>query len=251
MSGYSSGIYLLAKLQKEGKISISPKKIICSADPMTGGMRDEIYSAFGVNPISFYASSESICLGAQQKGEGEIYLFNDFHIFELLDQSDNYSKLGEPGKLILTNLYNYAQPLIRYEMNDELVMSKKEKKFENKWRFPVLQQISGRSEEFLWFRKKDNKMDYIHPIVFVEYYVPGLEKFQIIQKSENSFDILAEIDTREYTEEIILSAMRRKMNAILQEKGFLNEINFNINLTNFIQSNDKTGKIKLIIPLKK
>lgn len=254
LSGYSSGVCLLTQLQKDGKINISPTKIICSADPMTEAMKAEIYSIFEVNPINFYASSESICLGSQNSEDNRMYLFNDFHIFELLDSEGKYTKESGAGKLILTNLYNYIQPLIRYEMNDELIIRKNDIVSENnkkQWNFPILEEISGRSEEILRFKKDDNHWDYLHPLVFVEFYVPGLERFQIIQRSENSFEMLAKINEINYAKGSILLAIHKKMNSILEEKNLLDYVKFKVTLTDDIEVNKKTGKLKLVIPLER
>lgn len=255
LTGYSSGVYMLAKLQSEGKIDIAPKIIICSADPMTKGMREEITSVFGVVPITFYASSESICMAAQQRGSDEIQLFNDFHIFELVDQNENYVKDDEPGRVILTNLYNYVQPLIRYEMNDELIIGRKKWSSSNEakqsWNFPVLKQISGRSEEFLWLKKSNGETDYIHPCIMAGYYVPGLEKYQIVQDTESSFIIKAVLSLKIHSKESILKMMNDKMMELLSEKGFLGEVGFKIEIVENIAVNEKTGKVKLIILLKK
>ena len=46
LSGYSSGIHMLSKLQSEGRINIAPKKIICSAEPLTDGMKNDIFKVF-------------------------------------------------------------------------------------------------------------------------------------------------------------------------------------------------------------
>lgn len=248
ISGYSSGIYMLSKLQKENQINISPKEIVCSADPLTPGMKNEIYKAFKVEARNFYASSESICMGGQKGINDNMYLFNDFHVFELLDRNNNYIHNRRPGRMIMTNLYNYTEPIIRYEMNDELIINDQIEAPE-KWNFPVLEKISGRSEEVLWFKKKNNKLEYIHPLVFVEFYVPGLEKFQIIQKNSFSFEVDAVINTKIHPKEIILSTMNKKLSSILKEKKLDNDVKFTIILKNKIDISEKTGKSKLIIPL--
>ena len=89
----------------------------------------------------------------------------------------------------------------------------------------------------------------MHPIVFVEYYVPGLEKFQIIQRSHSSFDILAVINKSLYPEGMILSAMNKKMKLILKEKKLDEDVSFRIIQTNDIERHKINGKSKLIIPL--
>ena len=49
-----------------------------------------------------------------------LHLFTDWHIFEAVDDDLRPVAAGTPGNLLLTNLYNFTQPLIRYQMHDEV-----------------------------------------------------------------------------------------------------------------------------------
>ena len=142
--GYSSGIYLLAHEKLQGKLNIKPKSIICSADQLTDTMRSNIIEAFGVNPRNFYAASESLCMAAEcDKHEG-LHLFEDWHYYEVVDKKFEPVIAGTPGSLLLTTLHNYAQPLIRYQMNDEIMIDPK--RCDCGRSTELIKRISGRSE---------------------------------------------------------------------------------------------------------
>lgn len=242
--GYSSGSYLLAQEQLKDNINLKPKRIICSADPLTNKMRRTITEAFGVEPINFYAASEAICMGAQCELHQGIHLFNDWHSFELVDENLNPVQAGQSGKLIMTNLYNYTQPLIRYKMSDELVFD--DKACSCKWPFPVIKSVAGRQEEFLWFERNDGSKDYIHPLLIVEFFVPGLEKLQVIQTAKNK--MLMKVVVNQEADKVT-PAIRTRMNEILRGKKLDGSVSFNIELVDEIKVDPKTGKFKLIIPL--
>ena len=56
---------------------------------------------------------------------------------------------GQPGsKLLLTNLYNYTQPLIRYEVSDHLVMASEACPCGRP--FPLISHLAGRREETIF-----------------------------------------------------------------------------------------------------
>jgi len=245
LSGYSSGVYLLAGEQIKGNINIKPKRVICSADPLTSSMRDTIKKAFGVEPVNFYAASESIGLGADCDINQGSHLFNDWHCFEIVDKNLKPVKLGEPGMLLLTNLYNYTQPLIRYQMTDEIIVD--DKPCECGCPFPVIKNIAGRQEEFLWFEKQDGGKEYIHPIMIVEFFVSGLEKLQVIQTQKNRLLMKVIIHGER---EKVLSAIRKRMTEILKGKGLENVVGFDVEVIKQIAIDPKTGKFKLIIPFK-
>jgi phenylacetate-CoA ligase len=245
LSGYSSGVNLLAGEQIKGSININPKRIICSADPLTAKMKETIKKAFGIEPTNFYGASESIGLAAEcDTGQG-FHLFDDWHCFEIVDKNLKSVKLGEPGRLLMTNLYNYTQPLIRYQLDDEIILDDKPCLCGSP--FPIIKNIAGRQEEFLWFERPDRTREYIHPIVIVEFFVPGLEKLQIIQTQKN--ELLMKVIIHGNRKET-LSEIRRRMAEILKGKGLENIVSFDVEVVQEIENNPRTGKFKLIIPFK-
>jgi len=243
LSGYSSGVYLLAGEQIKGNVDIKLKRIMCSADPLTSKMKATIREAFGVEPVNFYAASESIGMAAEcDIGQG-FHLFDDWHSFEIVDNNLKYVEPGKPGRLLLTNLYNYTQPLIRYELYDELVLD--DKPCQCGCPFPLIKSIAGRQEDFLWFEKGDGTKEYIHPIVLVEFFVPGLEKLQVIQTEKNK--LLMKVIIHGNKEDII-AAIRRRMTEILEGKGLEEVVSFEVEVADEIPIDPRTGKFKLVIP---
>lgn len=245
LGGYASGVSLLAQAQTEGKLDIHPKGIMCSADPLTPRISKAIKQAFGIDPINLYAASESIGIAAQCSSRHNIHIFDDWHCIEILDNNLNPTKNGNFGNLVLTNLYNYTQPLIRYQMNDELALD--DSSCDCKWPFPTIKAIAGREEDFLWFQKADGNLEFIHPIVFVEFMVPGLIGMQIVQTDRNRLAIKAIISG---DKEDTVALIQKRMNAILQRKQLQEIVVFDVELVSAISNDSKTGKYKLIIPLK-
>ncbi len=243
LSGYSSGIYLLAQEQIKGNIKIRPKRIMGSADLLTPKIRQTIREAFAVEPVNFYAASESIGMAAECDTHQSFHLFDDWHCFEIVDDDMQPVKPGEPGKLLLTNLYNYTQPLIRYRLEDEIILD--HKPCECGCPFPVIKSIAGRQEEFLWFEKPDGTKEFIHPIVIVEFFVPGLEKLQVIQTERNR--LLMKVIIQGNRDDA-LSAVRKRMTEILKGKGLEGVVSFVVKAVGEIENDPKTGKFKLIVP---
>ena len=244
--GYSSGIYLLAHEKLQGKLNIKPKSIICSADQLTDTMRSNIIEAFGVNPRNFYAASESLCMAAEcDKHEG-LHLFEDWHYYEVVDKKFEPVIVGTPGSLLLTTLHNYAQPLIRYQMNDEIMIDPK--RCDCGRSTELIKRISGRSEEFLWFRRHDGEEEYLHPIQMVEFFVPGLEKFQVQQREKNHLHMLLIISG---DANVVRDKVEKRINEILSDKKLNDYVRFSSEVVKDIPLDSKTGKFKLILPYKR
>ncbi len=245
LSGYSSGIHLLSQEQLKGNITIRPERIICTSDPLTFEMRNTIKQAFGREPVNFYAGSESLTMAAQCERHENLHLFTDWHIFEAVDEDLRPVAAGTPGNLLLTNLYNYTQPLIRYQMHDEVVID--EHPCGCRLPFPTIRNLAGRQEEFLWFDTAEGKRDYLHPIVLVELFVAGLKKFQVIQTQRNEMLMKVIING---DKETVLAAIRQRMHEIFCGKKLDTTVKLNLEVVRDIPNDPKTGKYKLIIPLK-
>lgn len=71
-----------------------------------------------------------------------MYLNNADYIFECLKMdSDESAEYGEMGRLVVTDLHNYAFPIIRYDTGDAAVLTQSDE-FSNG--FPVLEKLYGR-----------------------------------------------------------------------------------------------------------
>jgi putative adenylate-forming enzyme len=245
LSGYASGIHLLAQEQLKGNMTIRPERIICTSDPLTSEMRNTIKKAFGEEPVNFYAGSESLTMAVQCERHENLHLFTDWHIFEAVDDDLRPVAAGTPGNLLLTNLYNYTQPLIRYQMHDEIVMNQQLCGCGSP--LPTMRNLAGRQEEFLWFDTADGKRDYLHPIVLVELFVAGLKKFQVIQTQRNEMLMKVMVDGNQAA---VLAAIRQRMQEIFSGKKLDTTVELNLEVVQDIPNDPKTGKYKLIIPLK-
>ena len=245
VSGYSSGVHLLAQEQLKGNITIRPERIICTSDPLTHEMRHTITQAFGREPVNYYAGSESLSMAAQCERHENLHLFTDWHIFEAVDDDLVPVAAGTPGNLLLTNLYNYTQPLIRYQMHDEIVINEAPCGCGSP--LPTIRNLAGRQEEFLWFDTAEGKRDYLHPIVLVELFVAGLKKFQVIQTQRNEMLMKVMVDGNR---EAVLAAIRQRMQEIFSGKKLDKRVKLNLEMVEDIPNDPITGKFKLIIPLK-
>lgn len=248
LTGYASGVHMLAEQKRRGLIRISPKRIVTSADILTPEMRSVITQTFGTPPKNFYASSESLCMAAECESEHSLHAFTDWHRFEVLSKVGDPVPEGTPGNLVMTNLYNYTEPLIRYKMNDEVSFISKKCPCGSP--FPKMGTIAGRQEDFLWFEKPNGTADYLHPILLVEFFVPGLKKFQFIQKGKNALMMKAILDSGAERESTVRN-IKTRMAEILGEKGLSDAVVFTVEEADVIPNDPKTGKFKLVVPLKR
>jgi len=229
VTGYSTGIGMLAELQKSGKLSVSPKAVVCGGEPITPETKELIHDTWECELINYYAASESLIMGVERMDLEGFYLFDDVNYIEFRDDH-----------ILLTNLYNYTQPLIRYRMNDVLVPEGEG----GIWPFTRIKHVIGRQEELLWFVNQNGKFDFIHPIVIVEFYVRGLEKYQVIKKGNTSFTFKAVI-SQQFDKDQVVKKIDKRLREILQKKKMLN-VDYRVEVVSDIPRDMKTGKYNLI-----
>ena len=96
--------------------------VISGAERLEPAAKSLLKKVFGCAIISRYANSENGFL-AQQTNDGDTFILNTAHyVFETLKiDSDEPAPYGDPARLVLTDLYNYAMPLIRYDTGDIVI----------------------------------------------------------------------------------------------------------------------------------
>ena len=229
--GYPSAIKILGGLVENSEVSIDVCRVISCGEPLAPGLRDYLERTFGAVVVNFYGASESLALGVETDRAEGMVLFDDMNYIEI-----------ENGKMYLTSLYNYVQPLIRYEISDRLVFRQNEKS-----RYPFRQAdiLLSRSEDILWFEDGNGKRDFLHPLAVEGICVEGLLDYQFRKTDKDAFEMLAQVSSRvnriHIQKEII-----QQMKKILQEKN-MGSIRFFIRFVDEILPDARTGKKQLIV----
>ncbi|MDN5853428.1 MAG: phenylacetate--CoA ligase family protein [Actinomycetia bacterium] len=125
LAGYPTALHELAREAQAGRLRIRPVQLVATGEPLLPEVRTELERTFGANVGNAYATSEAGGL-ATLCGRPEspwLHLAEDTTIVEPVDAAG--ARVG-PGvcsdKIFLTNLYNHALPLIRYEVTDQVTV---------------------------------------------------------------------------------------------------------------------------------
>lgn len=120
--GYPSALYDLARYiisQGDTPKSLGVKGVLCVAEPLYPAMRDTIRKAFDCPVLSRYANLECGVLADECPTCNRFHLNSASYFFEILDwDRDEPTSPGTPGRIVITDLYNYALPMIRYDTGD-------------------------------------------------------------------------------------------------------------------------------------
>ncbi|MBN2514558.1 MAG: phenylacetate--CoA ligase family protein [Deltaproteobacteria bacterium] len=242
---YSSVASLLAVERKARRLRIQPKVIITSAELLTDTMRKTIQKAWNVIPFKSYSTTEGI-LGIECRYHNGIHIFEDLGIVEVVDEKNKPVPDGSPGmKILFTNLYQYTQPVIRYEISDMVTISSET--CPCGCPFQRIVSIEGRNDDILYLEGLKDTSVAIPPFVFhgVIALFRDIIEYQIIHRDDGLHFrfVLSERSKREETGLLFKNRMR-------QELEMFQVIcpNIHIKFIDHIERDpQKMGKIKLVI----
>ncbi|UUV17242.1 hypothetical protein NRK67_04885 [Fusobacteria bacterium ZRK30] len=242
LSGYSSSIAALGEEKLNGNLGIFPKRVFCSADKLTRNRKEIIERAFGVIPLNFYGATESLGMGSEIPERGQIFLFDDYYKFEIVDEKMDEVGPGEVGDLIVTNLYNYVMPLLRYKMEDRLKKSK-----DQDFNFTLIDEIAGRVVDDLYFEMADGSQEKLTALQLVGMYFNNVKKIQFVQEDKNTLKIRY-VEREELDPEKEILPM---MTEFLRSKNLEKDIKLIIEKADNIPVDPHTGKYRQIVSHKK
>lgn len=109
LTGQPSALVELALAQEGGFLRIAPALLSLGGDSMPANDRALLDRAFGATISNHYGASELLVMGYGLSQDGGLHLFDDEFIFEI-----------EDDRVLVTSLFKFTQPLIRYALDDRL-----------------------------------------------------------------------------------------------------------------------------------
>ena len=146
LNGYTSSIVLFAKyLEKKNSIlkEICPTLKACfvTSEMLFESDKKLLEKQFGIPIINEYGASE-LDLIAFENPKGEWQINAETLFVEILDENNKVLPYGEEGRIVITSLFNKANPFIRYEIGDIGILD--EKSTPQK---PILKKLIGRTND--------------------------------------------------------------------------------------------------------
>ncbi|MFC7046422.1 phenylacetate--CoA ligase family protein [Halobacteriaceae archaeon GCM10025711] len=146
--GYATVLHALAREQAAGRLDIDPALLVVSAETVSRAVKREIADAFDCTVRENYGATE-FTGAAYECAAGNLHVNADWVVLEPVDA--NYDPVP-PGvqstTVLLTNLANHVQPIVRYDLGDSVTVH--EEPCECGSPLPVVE-VAGRSDDLLSF----------------------------------------------------------------------------------------------------
>lgn len=181
LSGYPSNLSLLANFDE---LTIQPDIIITGGELLTEDTRRKLSEKFNCYVQTHYSCTEAGEIACECSNK-HLHINEDWVILEPVDKDNKPVDFGVlSDKVLITNLSNYIQPFIRYELTDRVVVHNEPCGCGKK---SCWLEIEGRTDDILEF---DNNI-LISPMSFYKILqeIKEITRFQLIQKSKDLLEL--------------------------------------------------------------
>ncbi|MFX0099180.1 MAG: F390 synthetase-related protein [Candidatus Hodarchaeota archaeon] len=184
LSAPPSMLQIISRELDAGRLNIYPKRVVSYAEVLSSDVNVELERIFGKKIFQIYQSSEGPI--GMPCGKGSLHLNEDLMCVQTLDSEGNPTPPGKPCyKLIVTDLHKKSQPVIRFELNDIIIISPEQCECGSQFR--VVQDIMGRSDDMYWGQREDNdEYQYIFPDYIRRAIITSgdeIDDYQAVQKN--------------------------------------------------------------------
>jgi phenylacetate-CoA ligase len=172
---YPTILALLAEEQLEGRLEIAPRLVVSVSEVLTEDAARRIETAW-LKPVDMYASTEVGLIAVGSLDDVGLHVCEEA-IVEVVDDRGDPVPPGVPGhRVLLTNLVNRAQPLIRYELTDSVVLA--DGPDPSGRPYDRIAHVDGRSDDMLRLPSDHGREVVVHPFRLRS---PFARRFDVLQ----------------------------------------------------------------------
>lgn len=180
--GCPSAIYQLARfIQREPKYKIRPKAITTDSEQLYDYQRKIFREVFDCEVYDCYDTEEQHIIAFQCTECSGYHIAAENTIVEVVDDNNRYVGEGQKGRILITNLNNFAMPFIRYDIGDVGVST--EKSCSCGRGLPLLASLEGRSTDVIVTKSRGKiSGNFLFYPAYPTLANWGVEQYQIVQE---------------------------------------------------------------------
>ncbi|MFA6119957.1 MAG: hypothetical protein WCT35_09105 [Sideroxydans sp.] len=187
---YPSNLNALLDLYESGSLLPSSlRQVRTIGETLHPGLRERCKELGDIGIVDMYSAQEVGLIALQCPDSGLYHIQSESLIVEVLDDEGNQCKPGEIGRVVITDLHNFATPLIRYEIRDYAEVGPACPCGRG---LPTLSRIMGRRRNMVVFPDGRKHWPLIGAYRFRE--VADIKQYQAIQHSLSEVEIRLVVD---------------------------------------------------------
>jgi phenylacetate-CoA ligase len=181
--GHAHSLFILAEALEGRGLTPPPHGIVATSMMLLKPEREVIARVFGVPVTNRYGCEELGLIACECERHGGMHLSVETVWVETLRADGCSCAPGEDGRLVITDLVNRGQPLIRYEVGDRGVLTPDPCPCGRGW--PLLAALTGRIADFL-LALDGSRVAGISLIENTLTRLPGIRQLQLVQEERGA-----------------------------------------------------------------
>ena len=190
--------------KKSGGVKNNLQCIIAVGEHLTEETRKSLKKYFNAPVLVRYSNLENGILSLQLSEKTNNLQINSasYYVEIVHPEKDEPVKEGEIGRIVVTDLFNYAMPFIRYDTGDLGSIISTDDYFP---RAPAFKKVEGRRMDAIYDTKGNIQSSYI--IFHLESY-PKIKQFQFIQEAPRDYTLVLNVENNFASEIDIVSLFK-------------------------------------------
>jgi len=243
IGGYPSIVAVLAEEQLQGRLSIAPRVVLTTSEVLTEDAAARIEAAW-TKPVQGYFTTEVGVVAAGSLDHVGLHVCEEA-IVEVVDEDNRPVPSGTLGsKVLLTNLVNQTQPLIRYELSDAVVVD--DGPDPSGRPYDRIRRVDGRSDDVLRLRARSGDGDVaVHPYRLRAPFVRLLDvlQYQIVHRAGG---LVVRIVVRDTAPRDLPERVRSAIEGALAQAGARSPVLIEV-VSSIPRESGHAAKLKLVV----
>ena len=185
MRGYPSAISIFAEYIRDNHGTLPLQAVFTTAEMLLPHQRKLIEQVFLCKPFDTYGCGDGMACATECAEHGELHISEECSIMQIVDKNGKEVKDGEEGEIVLTALYNYGFPFIRYAPGDMAIKS--ERKCACGRETKMIRLLNGRTSDN--FKLANGKILNAFSLP-IEALTEEIAQFQVVQEALNKVTLL-------------------------------------------------------------
>ncbi|MFT3730254.1 MAG: AMP-binding protein [Hyphomicrobium sp.] len=242
ITGYTSALETITRELQAGRLKLNGdlEQMTNISEPLPEAIAQRVEKAFGVHITNIYSMAECMALTCGCQATHGSHLNDELAYLEVVDSNNRPVPNGTAGsKVLLTNLYNLAQPIIRYEIDDIVTISPEPCQCGSL--LPLVKAVEGRTKDQFWVDVDGQIRDLPYYVFLLALHTEtNLAEHQFLQTGVNQFVLRASALPGRALD---ADKLRQLIDQSIKSEGFAKVIRVEIEIVDQILP-EESGKIR-------
>jgi phenylacetate-CoA ligase len=242
---YPTFLEVLAAEARRGALRIEPELLTVGSEPLSQSCRDAVAQAFPrARLVETYAATECLAM-ATACPHGTLHVNEDACLLEPVDDDLRPVPMRQvAARVLVTNLLNTVQPLLRYELTDSLVLDDRPCPCGS----PFLSaRVFGRTDDTIFLVDGGGRAQ-AHPPIPIECAFlgqAGLLQYQLVHEQQNRLRLCFVVEGAA-SAAVVARGLEERLERYLEEHGLGAEVSWTLEQVDAIERHARSRKLRQI-----